>query len=419
MGSALPDSLRIVDFDDRTFDPFKTYDETAGIGEIDTPYPRFKELMQQGLALPGSMREEVGLQPFALWADLPSYMVFGHEAVSAIFRDGVLYSNAIMQRIYNDSFGQSINGMDPPEHTRYRRLFQAAFMPQVIARWAEHLIPSLVNQFIDQFADRSRAELVSEFTIRYPFQFVYGQLDLPKKDQEVFHKLAVGLMCITTDYPHGLEASLKMRDYFAILLEERREHPGEDLVSILATAEVEGERLPDDVAISFLRQLMNAGGDTTYRSFGNLLVGLLTHPDQLEAVRQDRSLVPKAVEEALRWEPTLTMLTRSPTQDVEIHGLKIPAGAKIDVMSASANRDPSRYENPEKFDIFRKPERHFAFAFGPHVCIGQHLARMEMVKALDGLLDRLPNLRLDPHKPPPKITGLSLRMPTEVHVVFD
>lgn len=271
----------------------------------------------------------------------------------------------------------------------------------------------MVNSIIDGFASRGTADLVAEFTVKYPFQVIYGQLELPPDELAAFQKLAVGLMCIIIDFEHAAEASAKMGEYFAVLLKERRElgGQGQDLISLLAVAEVDGERLPDSVAISFLRQLMNAAGDTTYRSTGSLLVGLLTHPEQLDAVRKDRSLVPRAVEEALRWDGPLTVLTRQTTRAVTLDGIEIAAGTKIDVVQGSANRDPARYPNPDSFDVLRPPGRNLAFAYGPHICIGLHLARLEMARALNALLDRLPNLRLDPDYPPPRVVGFNSRTP--------
>ena len=306
------------------------------------------------------------------------------------------------------------------------RLFQKAFMPQTVARWGEELVPRVVGSLIDLFADRGHAELVGEFTSLYPFHVIYGQLHMPAEDRAVFHKLAVGLVCLGVDHPHALEAKNKLGDYFSVLLQERRAalesgvlSAGDDLISLLAVAEVDGERLPDEIAVSFLRQLMQAAGDNTYRSTGALLVGLLTHPEQLEAVRGDRALVPQAVEEALRWDGPLTIETREAVRDVVLDGVAIPAGSMIDVAIGSANRDPARYDNPDDFNIGRKAERHMTFAYGPHVCIGQHLARLEMTRALNALLDRLPNLRLDPDKPAPRVVGLNSRAPPAIHVLFD
>ena len=326
-------ALRIRDYDDPSFDAFHTFDAAQGFGEVDDPYPIIHELHRNGTVHRGDLRESFGLQPFALWAELPSAMVMGYDLVERVYGDGATFSNAIMQRIYNDSFGQSINGMDAPDHVRYRRLFQKAFMPQTVAQWGNELVPRIVHGIIDQFADRGRAELVSEFTVKYPFHVIYAQLELPLHELEVFHRLAVGLMCITVDYPHALQASRKMGDYFQLLLEERRERPGTDLISMLAQAEIDGERLPDDVNVSFLRQLMNAAGDTTYRSTGSLLVGLLKNTEQLEAIRNDRALVPRAVDEALRWDGPLTVLTRQATRDVTLDGFDLAAGTKIDVVA--------------------------------------------------------------------------------------
>src|SRR4030095_12699116 len=155
--------------------------------------------------------------------------------------------------------------------------------------------------------------------------------------------------------------------------------------------------------VSFLRQLINAAGDTTYRATSILLAGLLTHPDQFDAVRRDRSLIPQAIEEALRWDGPVLVASRTAARDTRLGGIDIPRDAILAVASGSANRDPSRYADPDAFDIFRKRgHRHFAFAYGPHVCIGQHLARVEMTRALNAVLDRLPGLRLDPDMPPPQ-----------------
>ena len=179
----------------------------------------------------------------------------------------------------------------------------------------------------------------------------------------------------------------------------RRADPGEDLISLLATTEVEGEYLPEDVLISFLRQLMNAAGDTTYRGTSVLLTALLTEPERLEAVRADRSLIPLAIEEALRWDGPVAVQLRMAKRDLVIDGVNVPAGSLIDVVAGAANRDPALYTDPDRFDMHRPKRPHFAFARGPHICVGQHLARVEMTRALNAVCDRLHNLRLDPDAP--------------------
>jgi len=202
------------------------------------------------------------------------------------------------------------------------------------------------------------------------------------------------------------------------MIAQRRTCLGDDLVSLLIEAEAYGERLDDETIISFFRQLVNAAGDTTYRGTGAMLIGLLQNPEYLEQVRNDRSLVAQTIEEALRWDGPAPMHFREATRDTELAGVEIEKGAILDVMIGSANHDPLVFTDPLKFDIHRKRHRHFAFGFGHHMCLGQRLARLEMTRALNAILDRLPNLRLDPSKPSPEIRGVSQRTPFNVNVLF-
>jgi cytochrome P450 len=413
-------AIQIQDFDDSTYDPFAQIERTMGLEDVDNPYPRLAELCRMGPVHRTTYRESFGLPPDMTVADLPRYMVVGHEPIQRILNDSQTWSNEIYMRNLGRAFGRSITTMDAPEHPKYRRLFQKAFTPAALAKWGRDVVTPVVNQLIDQFVARGQAELVREFTVEYPFRFIYGQLEMPREHVDVFHKLAVGLMCVLSDMEHGLEANRKMGAYFQQLVEERRKHPGADLVSLLATAEVEGERLSNEILISFLRQLLNAAGDTTYRATSTLLVGLLNTPGLLDAVRNDRSLIGPAIEEALRWDAPTLQIYRGPNRDVELGGETIPAGAAVDIVIGSANRDEAVFPNPDRFDIRRDLKtKLLSFGRGPHVCIGQHLARLEINVAMNALLDRLPNLRLDPAYPAPKIVGLVKRSPATVHVRFD
>jgi cytochrome P450 len=414
----MPHTLRIEDFADTAFDPFATF-ESAVLSDCENdPYRRLGELRARGSVFALDYRQLLGSAADETLRELPKYLVLGSPQIQQVLEAPQIYSNRIFERNIGQCFGRSLSVMDAPQHTRYRRLLQKVFLPNVVASWADSLVDPVVNSLLEQFIARGQADLVREFTKHYPFQIIYRQLDLPQDDIATFHKLAVGLTCIVVDIAHGVEASQKLGAYYALLLQERRAGNAEDLVSLLGRAELEGERLPDDVLVSFLRQLINAAGDTTYRATSSLLVGLLTHPDQLEAVRKDRSLVPAAVEEALRWEPPVTVCPRLTTGATVLGGLEIPAGSEVDAMTGAYNRDPARFVNPDRFDITRKAQRHLAFAFGPHVCIGQHLARVEMNRALNAILDRLPNLRLDPDYPAPKVVGVNMRAPQALHVRF-
>ncbi len=201
---------------------------------------------------------------------------------------------------------------------------------------------------------------------------------------------------------------------------DRRRQPRQDLISDLANAELDGQRLSDEEIFSFVRLLLPAGVETTYRSTGNLLFTLLSDPGQLDSVRSDRSLVAQTIEESLRFETPLLNITRLATRNTEIDGVPIPAGSTIMLMLAAANREETRYADPDRFDIGRgDPKPHISFGHGPHVCLGIHLARMEMRVALNLLLDRLPNLRLDPEDDDPHIRGQVFRSPTAIPVLFD
>jgi cytochrome P450 len=259
---------------------------------------------------------------------------------------------------------------------------------------------------------------VSELTFPFPVHVIAGMLGLPAADLPMFHRLAVQLISLSFDWDRAMEASQNLRDYFAGILKERRLHPEGDVISVLAGAELEGQRLTDDEIYAFLRLLLPAGAETTYRSSSNLLFGLLTHPDQLDAVKKDRALMPIAIEEGVRWEPPLTGIMRTATQDAEVCGVAIPAGSVLNVVVGAANRDESCWEEPERFDVLRPVKPHAAFASGPHMCLGMHLARMETSVALNALFDRLPDLRLDPDAVDVHITGHTFRAPRNLPVVF-
>jgi cytochrome P450 len=189
-------------------------------------------------------------------------------------------------------------------------------------------------------------------------------------------------------------------------------------MSVLAHAELDGTRLSDEDIYAFLRLLAPAGAETTYRSSSNLLFGLLSHPEQLHAVRRDPALIPQAIEEGLRWECPLLTIMRTATEDTELEGVPIPAGGAVTVHLGAANRDPSRWPDPDRFDVFRAQKPHIAFAVGPHVCLGMHLARMETRVVLETLFARCPNLRLDPAADDVHVSGMVFRAPLALPVVF-
>jgi cytochrome P450 len=191
----------------------------------------------------------------------------------------------------------------------------------------------------------------------------------------------------------------------------------EDIIGDLVAAEIDGEKLTDEAIISFLRLLLPAGLETTYRSSSNLLYLLLTHPDQLSALQQDRDLIPAAIEEGLRYETPLVMVPRNTNQDVEIHGVPIPAGSQVNLCIGSANRDETRWNDAGAFDIRRPRRAHISFAGGLHSCLGMHLARVETRAMLNSLFDRVMDLQLVPDDDT-KIVGMPFRSPKKLPVTF-
>jgi len=280
----------------------------------------------------------------------------------------------------------------------------------------------VVDEMIDGFVDRGRAELVREMTYRYPVQVIAVILGLPREDYEQFHRWASAIISVGGRPMEGVQASSELRAYLERVLEDRRAQPRDDLVSDLAVAESDGERLGDEEIFSFLRLLLPAGAETTYRATGNLVFGLLSDPDQLDALRADRSLLTAAVEEAIRWEPPLLITSRVAARDAEVAGTAIPAGSQVIPNIGSANRDETRWDHAEDFDLFREAKPVISFGVGPHMCLGMHLARMEMRAAVNRLLDRCPNLRFDPEaldRDDPHIHGETFRSPTTLPVLFD
>ena len=350
----------------------------------------------------------------------PVFFVYRYDDILDVLRDGETYSSGqIIELIMGDVMGRHIMlGMDDPEHRRYRALVSTAFGPKAIARWEAQLIDPIASDLIDRFDGRGHAELVREFTFPYPTQVIAGMLGLPRADYQRFQRWSIAILSVFTKREAAIAASEQVKEYLAGILDDRRREPRDDLISDLAQAELDGERLSDEEIFSFLRLLLPAGVETTYRSTGNLLFSLLSRPDQLDAVRADRSLIPQAIEETVRYEAPLLNITRIATRDTVLGGVPIPAGSTLMTMLAAANRDESRWNDPDHYDIFRAARPSVAWGQGPHICLGMHLARVEMRVAVNLLLDRLPGLRLDPDGDDPHIRGQVFRSPTSLPVLF-
>lgn len=408
------------------FDPFAVKDEMFGAGAVDDPYPRFAELQRRCPVAAGSVSGQFGVPgpDTVLFAEDEQYAVFGYDDVARVLKDGETFSSSWYRPSLGEIIGETILQMDPPRHHRFRMLLQPAFTKPEIERWEAAFIRGIVNRYIDRFASAGRADLSKDFAFHYPIEVTAVSAGLPVDHLDDFYRQTAMLTNVAIPAEMRHQASRDLAALVQPLIDARRREPSDDLISVLvqarfAEAESEDERaLSDEEIVAFLRLLVPAGAQTTYRALTTLLFGLLTHPDQLDAVRRDRSLVPQAVEEGIRWEVPLTISGRIATRDVELSGCPIEAGKVVNLAVGAANRDPSRWDRPDEFDIFRPARPHLGFGGGPHLCLGIHLARAELRIALESLLDRLEGLRLDPEASPPQLTGLGMRTAPSLPVVF-
>lgn len=401
--------------------PFAEFGEATGTGIVIDPYPKFLELMAQSPIWEGKLELEFGLPEMTMPGTEHSrhFAALSYEAVSQILLDGRIFSSRGYANSMGLVMGHSILEMDEPEHRTYRDMLKHAFTLKAMDRWRAEVVQPIVDERVAAFADRGSADLVAELTFPFPIQVIAAMMGLPEKDLPEFHRLAVELISIAANIERGFAASQSLRDYFAGIVAQRRATPSNDLIGMLVAAEIDGKRLTDEEIFAFLRLLLPAGAETTYRSSSNLLAGLLANPQQLAALIEDRSLMKQAIEEGLRWEPPLTTIVRTTTREVDVCGVPLPAEAQVTVCLGAANHDPARYDDPHTFDIFRKTRTHMAFATGAHTCLGMHLAVMETEVALNTLFDRLPNLRLDPDADDVVISGLMFRAPQHLPVLFD
>lgn len=390
----------------------------AGMGAdgAASPYPLLRELRRKAPVHPGW--PEMGVPP-GDGTTPGTYTAYSFDAVKAVFTDNITFSTRCYEDVVRPLQGPTILEMQEPEHAVYRKLHEFAFARTSMRRWDGELVGPLVGRTVARLRDRKKADLVDAVCMPIPVRVIAALLGLPESDVGEFHRLAIDLLGFRGDMEAALRASAEMKEYFVGILAERRSSPRDDMVSILAAAEVNGVRMSDEQIYGFMRNLLPAGAETTSRSTASLALALLTHPDQLEAVRADRSLLPQAIEEGIRWETPLLNFIREVTRDTELCGVVVPEGATMMLNLGSANHDETRWKDPESFDIFRERKPHIGFGHGAHVCLGMHLARLETTKIFTALLDELPGLRLDPDAPAPFVSGTMFRSPPRLDVVWD
>lgn len=424
--AAVRDSIRKSA--ESTDDPFEAFNKAQGMGTVRDPYPIFAGMRAAAPvhkidteAMLGGVGDAPAAGPPGASLMAPSgdlWFAVSYDAVEEVLRDDERFNSSGYGQIMGPVMGRAILLMDGAEHTQHRNLINRAFSRRSLERWEKELVRPVVEAYVDQFCENGSADLVRDLTFPFPVRVIARMLGVPDEDFRDFHRWAIELISVMLDYDNALEASGKLGDLFRRLIAGRRAQPTGDLISVLVNAKVDGEQLDDEAILAFARLLAPAGAETTYRSSSNLLFGLLSNPDQLDAIRKDRSLIPQCIEEGVRWEPPLLTIMRTATRDTEICGVPITEGGSIILNMGAANRDPAYWDEPDRFDIYRKQRQHMSFAFGRHLCMGQHLARMETRVVLEVLLDRLPDLRLDPDAEDVHITGMVFRAPLALPVCF-
>lgn len=330
--------------------------------------------------------------------------IYRYHDIQAVLGDPATFSSDYYTAAGRPEL-QTMITMDPPRHTQFRKLISKAFTTKMIAGM-EPRIHAIVRQLLDAIADKGKMDLMKSFAFPLPVTVISEMLGTPAEDRDKFKawadpavEIAELAMQGLPPQPYMMQAVRELTQYLEELAAERRRHPKEDLLSALATANVDGESLTIQEIGSTSRLLLIGGYETTTTLIGNSLYLLMQDQDAQARLRVSPTLYEPAIDEVLRHSTPFHFFARIAKQDVELGGQLIKAGQQVVVFYGSGNRDPEAFPDPDKFDITRTPNRHLSFGYGIHYCLGAGLARLEAKIAIDAVLHRLPDLRLDPDKP--------------------
>ncbi|MFD8178578.1 cytochrome P450 [Streptomyces sp. NPDC059709] len=342
-----------------------------------------------------------------------SWIVSRYEDVERVFKDRAgQFTTENYDWQLEPVHGRTILQLSGREHAVRRALVAPAFRGADLQERFLPVIERNSRELIDAFRHTGRADLVADYATRFPVNVIADMLGLDKADHDRFHGWYTSVIAFLGDLSGdrevaaaGARTRVEFAEYMIPVIRERREKPGDDLLSTLCAAEVDGVRMSDEDIKAFCSLLLAAGGETTDKAIAGIFANLLAHPEQLAAVREDRSLIPRAFAETLRFTPPVHMIMRQTATDVTLSGGTIPAGATVTCLIGAANRDENRYRDPDRFDIMRDDlttttafsaaADHLAFALGRHFCVGALLAKAEVETGVGQLLDALPDLRTE------------------------
>jgi cytochrome P450 len=367
------------------------------------PYPHFKRLRE---------RMPVYVGPSG------SCILSRHSDCERVLQDHQHFSS---DRPYARGYRRSLLFQDPPDHTRLRSLVSKAFTPRVVSSLRPH-VEATVGSMLDNVDDKGSMDLVADLADPLPNIVIAELLGVPVEDWPVFREWGTR-MGGTLDPRPSMKVAVaagrafeKFDEYFTGLIEQRRAEPRSDLLTALVRAETDEGRLTHKEIVMTCSLLLIAGHDTTMNLIANGTLSLLRHPDELERLRADGELLRVAIEELLRFDSPIQLSFRTALAEVDIDGTTVTPGQEIILLLASANRDPARFEDPDRFDIARWPNPHLSLGSGIHFCLGAPLARMEARAALAALIHRFPDLRLEAE--PQWRETVNLRGPRALRLAF-
>ncbi|WP_326837037.1 cytochrome P450 [Amycolatopsis rhabdoformis] len=395
-------------------------------------------------AAPDILSEEFAADPYRayrvmredhplIWHEgMQSYVISRYSDVERAFKDPVFTSHNYDWQL-EPVHGRTILQMDGREHSTHRNLVAPAFRGRDLMTKFLPVIEQNSRDLIEQFRHDGRVDLVDQYATRFPINVIVDMLGLPKSDHEHFHRWYSSIMAFLSNLSgdeqvmaEGIRTKEEFEGYLLPIIRQRRENPGEDLLSTLCSAEIDGVRMTDEEIKAFCSLLLTAGGETTDKAIASLMRNLVAHPDQLAAVRADHSLIAAAFAETLRFSPPVHMIMRQPAEDVELSGGVVEAGKTVTCLIGAANRDPAKYADPDSFDL-RRPDldqgraytagaNHTAFCLGRHFCVGAMLAKTELDIGIAQLLDAMQDIRFDGAAPPEY--GVFTRAPGTLPLTF-
>ena len=407
---------------------FSADEEARSLGmAVEDPYPKMLALLERGPVLKGAVHELMDLPPQHMmnWPGRDAYTVLSFDAVNKAFTDSENFTNKVYDDLSLPLLGDTLLNMDGLRHRRMRDVAKPYFKPGFTEGWwNDKWIVQAVDDLFARLTCKDSAELNMELCAPLPVSVVSVGFGMPVADVLPFRR-AIHDVIMNKSAQSAAAGAAETERILNHVIAERRKDPADDLISRLIAAEMDegdGNRrsLADDEILRYCRMIVFAGGGTTWRQMGITIMTLLNNPDQLDALRADRSLLRPTIQESTRWYPTDPVFCRWVARDTVLEGVEMKAGSIAYLCLASANRDRTRWENPDVFDIHRPVQRHFAFGAGIHACLGQHLSRQEMEVALNALLDRMPGLRWNPDMPVARMSGGTLlaRGPDTLPVVY-